>query len=57
MTTMERVIPYTEVNTEVVREGFRFAFPGRKTYERRQLIDGECIGTEGLLVWGEYRDW
>ena len=59
MTTMECGIPYKEVDTEAIREGWRLAFPGRPTYARNQPMEEEreYVKPEDLLFWDEYRDW
>ena len=54
MTTVECGTPYKDVDTEAIREGWRLAFPGKRSYARTQPApDPE----EDLLVWDEYRDW
>ena len=36
MTTMECGIPYGEVDKRAIREGYRLAFPGKRSYARTQ---------------------
>ena len=59
MTTMECGIPYKEVDTEAIREGWRLAFPGKRSYARTRPVEEEevCINPDDLLFWDEYRDW
>ena len=60
MTTMECGIPYKEVDTEAIREGWRLAFPGKRSYARTKPVEEEeevCINPDDLLFWDEYRDW
>ena len=57
MTTMECGIPYKEVDTETIRQGFCLAFPGRKTYERTQPPEPGILTEDDVLIWDEYRDW
>ena len=56
MTTMENGIPYQEVDTEAIREGYALAFPGKRSYARTQPAE-EYVDPEDLLIWDEYRDW
>ena len=55
MTTVECGIPYTEVNTQAIRKGYRLAFPGKRTYARTLPI-AEASADERMM-WDEYRDW
>ena len=57
MTTMECGIPYQEVDSQAIREGWRLAFPGKRSYARTKPLDEVCMDLEDLLVWDEYRDW
>ena len=59
MTTMECGIPYKEVDTKAIREGWRLAFPGKRSYARTKPQEEEtvCIDPDDLLVWDEYADW
>ena len=59
MTTMECGIPYKEVDTEAIREGWRLAFPGKRSYARTRPVEEEkvCVNPDDLLFWDEYRDW
>ena len=60
MTTMECGIPYGEVDTQAIREGYGLAFPGKRSYARTQPPGEPDLGTlcaDDLLVWDEYRDW
>ena len=58
MTSMESGIPYKEVDTEAIREGWKLAFPGKRSYARTKPVKEEvCINPEDLLFWDEYRDW
>ena len=56
MTTVECGIPYAEVDTAAIREGYRLAFPGRRSYARTRPAE-ECTVPDELLAWDEYRDW
>ena len=59
MTTVECGLPYPQVDTQAIREGFDLAFPGKRSYARTQppseTFDTEAM--EELLMWDEYRDW
>ena len=59
MTTVECGLPYPQVDTQAIREGFDLAFPGKRSYARTQppseAFDTEAM--EELLMWDEYRDW
>ena len=59
MTTVECGIPYKDVDTKAIREGYSLAFPGKRSYARTQppteYVDMEAM--EELLMWDEYRDW
>ena len=60
MTTMECGIPYPEVDTQAIREGYCLAFPGKRSYARTQPVSEEVFDAkamEDLLIWDEYRDW
>ena len=60
MTTMECGIPYPEVDTKAIREGYCLAFPGKRSYARTQPVSEEVFDAEAmedLLIWDEYRDW
>ena len=57
MTTMECGIPYKEVDTEAIREGWRLAFPGKRSYARTKPLDEICMDAGDMLVWDEYSDW
>ena len=57
MTTMECGIPYKEVDTEAIREGWRLAFPGKRSYARTKPLDEICMDTGDMMIWDEYRDW
>ena len=58
MTTMECGIPYQEVDKEAIREGYRLAFPGKRSYARTQpAAEDSCLNPDDLLMWDEYRDW
>ena len=54
MTTMECGTPYKDVDAEAIREGWRLAFPGKRSYARTQPVPEP---EEDLLMWNEYRDW
>ena len=56
MTTVECGIPYKNVDTEAIRQGFELAFPGKRSYARTQPTE-EFVDMEDLLMWDEYRDW
>ena len=56
MTTVECGIPYKDVDTEAIRQGFELAFPGKRSYARTQPTE-EFVDMEDLLMWDEYRDW
>ena len=56
MTTVECGIPYAEVDVAAIREGYRLAFPGKRSYARTRPAE-ECTVPDDLLVWDEYRDW
>ncbi len=59
MTTMECGTPFAQVDTQAIREGYRLAFPGKRSLARTQPaspdIDPDTL--EDLLAWDEYRDW
>ena len=59
MTTMECGIPYKEVDTDAIREGWELAFPGKRSLARTKPIDRKdvCVNPDDLLFWDEYRDW
>ena len=57
MTTMECGIPYKEVDTDSIRQGFALAFPGKKSYARTQPVEEFSGDVEDWLIWDEYRDW
>ena len=57
MTTMECGIPYKEVDTDSIRQGFELAFPGKKSYARTQPVEEFSGDVEDWLIWDEYRDW
>ena len=56
MTTVECGIPYKDVDTEAICQGFELAFPGKRSYARTQPTE-EFVDMEDLLMWDEYRDW
>ena len=56
MTTMECGVPYAEVDTDAIYEGYSLAFPGKRLYARTRPAD-EVIDMEDLLIGDEYRDW
>ena len=43
MTTMECGIPYKDVDTEAIRQGYELAFPGKRTYARTQPTEDSWI--------------
>ena len=59
MTTVECGIPYKDVDTQAIRDGYDLAFPGKrslaKTPPPSDHVDMEAM--EELLMWDEYRDW
>ena len=57
MTTMECGIPYKEVNTKTIRQGFRLAFPGKCSLARTQPPEPSILTEDDVLIWDEYRDW
>ena len=57
MTTMECGIPYKEVDTDSIRQGFELAFPGKKSDARTQPVEEFSGDVEDWLIWDEYRDW
>ena len=57
MTTMECGIPYKEVDTDSIRQGFELAFPGKRSYARTQPVEEFPEDVEDWLIWDEYRDW
>ena len=59
MTTVECGIPYKDVDTGAIREGYALAFPGKRSYARTQppSEDFDMEAMEDLLMWDEYRDW
>ena len=57
MTTMECGVPYKEVDTDSIRQGFALAFPGKKSYARTQPVEEFSGDVEDWLIWDEYRDW
>ena len=59
MTTMECGIPYKEVDTDAIREGWELAFPGKRSLARTKPVEPEqvCVNPEDLLFWDEYNDW
>ena len=57
MTTVECGIPYKEVDTDSIRQGFELAFPGKKSYSRTQPVEEFSGDVEDWLIWDEYRDW
>ena len=57
MTTMECGIPYKDVDTKAIREGFTLAFPGKRVYARTKPVFDRELTAEDLLIWDEYRDW
>ena len=59
MTTMECGIPYKEVDTASIRQGFDLAFPGKRSLARTQPAspDIDPATLEELLAWDEYGEW
>ena len=57
MTTMECGIPYKEVDTKAIRQGFRLAFPGKCLLARTQPSEPDILTEDDVLIWDEYRDW
>ena len=59
MTTMECGTPYAQVDTQAIREGYRLAFPGKRSLARTQPPSEELSPEvmHDLLMWDEYRDW
>ena len=58
MTTVECGIPYEEVDTKTIREGYRLAFPGKRVYARTKPVEEASVeDLEDWLIWDEYRDW
>ena len=58
MTTMECGIPYKEVDTKAIRNGYRLAFPGKRVYARtKPMGEASVEEIEDWLFWDEYRDW
>ena len=58
MTTVECGIPYEEVDTKAIREGYRLAFPGKRVYARTKPVEEASVeDLEDWLIWDEYRDW
>ena len=58
MTTMECGIPYKEVDTNAIREGYGLAFPGKRVYARTKPVEEVPVEElEDLLILDEYRDW
>ena len=59
MTTVECGIPYAQVDTQDIRQGFDLAFPGKRSLARTQPPP-EAVVTEeveDIGMWDEYRDW
>ena len=56
MTTVECGIPYAQVDTESIRQGYELAFPGKRSYARTQPPADYALA-EDMLIWDEYRDW
>ena len=57
MTTMECGIPYKEVDTQAIRDGYGLAFPGKRVYARTKPVEEIPHELEDLMIWDEYRDW
>ena len=58
MTTVECGIPYKEVDTKAIRDGYRLAFPGKRVYARTKPVEEASVEEiEDWLFWDEYRDW
>ena len=62
MTCMECGLRYNEVDWNAIREGYRLAFPGRRSYARTKPNPETPVNLtpeelEDLLMWDEYRYW
>ena len=61
MTTMECGIPYEEVDTQAIRQGFDLAFPGKRSLARTKppeaVVTEGAVEAEGLWMYDEYADW
>ena len=57
MTTVECGTPYTEVDTEAIRQGFALAFPDKRSYARTQPATENRPTEEDLLMLDEYWQW
>ena len=57
MTTVECGIPYKEVDTKAILDGFGLAFPGKRVYARTRPVFERELPAEDLLFLDEYRDW
>ena len=67
MTTMECGVPYAEVDTDAIYEGYSLAFPGKRKVKQRRLapqtladagtVSLPKIDGTTLRDWDEYWDW
>ena len=57
MTTVECGIPYAEVDTDAIRQGFSLAFPGKRSYARTQPVKEFSHELENLTALDEYWEW
>ena len=55
MTTMECGVPYAQVDTQAIRQGYALAFPGKPSLARTKPVPEAT--PEDLQMWDEYHDW
>ena len=55
MTTMECGVPYAQVDTQAIRQGYALAFPGKPSLARTKPVSEPT--PDDLQMWDEYHDW
>ena len=58
MTVVECGVAYKDVDTQAIRDGYRLAFPGKRSLARTRPAEAVvAVEAEDLWMWDEYADW